>query len=238
MSGISWDMELDNDMDDYWVNIYRDSFTVDESVAYHPETWDTMIIGIRIIVTRLELGRREDTEQPQVWNLPFNLSYAPWRPNTREQPRRLTTPWTTIIILVIWTILGIIQIRQASKSNTLINENDISLATHHSYALYHHTLYNNDDALLLPEPPSRANLANNRSNHSTIRGTRILSSIMSMQQTQKQSPKHRNGQSYAHTRNRNEYILTRLQQLEHQTIKGHDQLEHHPERDKKTSNRA
>ena len=46
MSGISWDMELDDDMDDYWVNIYRDSFTVDESVAYHPETWDTMIIGI------------------------------------------------------------------------------------------------------------------------------------------------------------------------------------------------
>ena len=46
MSGISWDMELDDDMDDYWVNIYRDSFTVDESVAYHLETWDTMIIGI------------------------------------------------------------------------------------------------------------------------------------------------------------------------------------------------
>ena len=51
------DMEIDDDMDDYWVNIYRDSFTVDESVAYHPETWDTMIIGIQIIVTRLELGR-------------------------------------------------------------------------------------------------------------------------------------------------------------------------------------
>ena len=185
MSGISWDMELDDDMDDYWVNIYRDSFTVDESVAYHPETWDTMIIGIRIIVTRLELGRREDTEQPRVWNLPFNLSYAPWRPNTQEQTRRLTTPWTTIIILVIWTILGIIQIRQASKRNTLINENDISLATHHRYALYHHTLYNNDDALLLPEPPSSTNLANNRGSRSTIRDTRILSSVMSMQQTQK-----------------------------------------------------
>ena len=65
MSGISWDMELNDDMDDYWVNIYRDSFTVDESVAYHPETWDTMIIGIQIIVTRLELGRREDTENPE-----------------------------------------------------------------------------------------------------------------------------------------------------------------------------
>ena len=194
MSGISWDMELDDDMDDYWVNIYRDSFTVDESVAYHPETWDTMIIGIRIIVTRLELGRREDTEQPRVWNLPFNLSYAPWRPNTREQPRRLTTPWITIIILVIWTILGIIQIRQASKRNTLLNKNDISLATHHSYALYHHTLYNND-ALLLPEPPSRANLANNHSNHSTMRSTRILSSIMSMQQTQKPTPRKQHSYS-------------------------------------------
>ena len=196
MSGISWDMELDDDMNDYWVNIYRDSFTVDESVAYHPETWDTMIIGIRIIVTRLELGRREDTEQPRVWNLPFNLSYAPWRPNTSEQPRRLTTPWITIIILVIWTILGIIQIRQASKRNTLINENDTShsFSIHHSYAHYPHTLYNNNNALLLPEPPSRANLANNRSNHSTIRGTRILSGIMSMQQTQKQSPSK---QSYA-----------------------------------------
>ena len=190
MSGISWDMELDDDMDDYWVNIYRDSFTVDESVAYHPETWDTMIIGIRIIVTRLELGRREDTGEPRVWNLPFNLSYAPWRPNTREQLRCLTTPWMTIIILVIWTILGIIQIRQASKRNTLINENDTShsFSIHHSYALYHRTLYHNNDALLLPEPPSRANLANNRSSHSTIHGTHMLFSIISMQQTQKQSP--------------------------------------------------
>ena len=49
---------------------------------------------------------------------------------------------------------------------------------------------------------------------------------------------HRNEQSYAHTRNRNGNILTRLQQLEHQTIEGHNQLEHHPGRDKKTSNSA
>ena len=202
--------------------------------------------------------QRSDTEQPRVWNLPFNLSYAPWRPNTREQPRRLTTSWITIIILVIWTILRIIQIRQASKRNTLLNENDTSLATHHSYALYHHTLYNNNDALLLPEPPSRANLANNRSSHSTIRGTHMLFSIISMQQTPKQSPskqhsysnnwlkpylttgqtEHRNGQSYAHTRNRDGYILTTTQQLERQTIDGHHQLEHHPGRDKKTRNSA